>query len=165
VLKRVPFFNRVAGLFARLIYGAGRLFWRVTKPITLGVRVLLIKDHSVLLVRHTYQPSLWFLVGGGIQRHETLIEAARREAQEEVGAQLGHLELFGVYTNYFDYKSDHVLVFVCDDFALSGDSDREIAEHAFFPLAGLPESLAAGHRRRVDEYLNNKDDAPFVGMW
>lgn len=58
-----------------------------------------------------------------------------------------------------------MVVFVCDDFTLSGDSGREIAEHAFFPLDGLPDSLAAGHRRHVDEYLNNKDDAPFVGMW
>jgi len=74
----------------------------------------------------------WFLAGGGVQRNENLLEAARREAKEEVGASLGELKLLGVYTNYFDYKSDHVVVFVCDDFTLSGVSDNEIEKMEFF---------------------------------
>jgi 8-oxo-dGTP pyrophosphatase MutT (NUDIX family) len=148
-----------------LIYNAGKLFWRITKPITLGVRLLIIKDQHILLVKHTYQPASWFLVGGGVKRNENLLEAARREAQEEVGAKLGDLKLFGVYTNYFDYKSDHVIVFVCHDFTLLGSSDIEIEKYEFFPLDNLPDNLAAGHKRRVLEYINNSEGIPFVGMW
>jgi len=115
-----------------LIFKAGQLFWRITKPITLGIRLVLIKENTVLLVKHTYQATHWFLAGGGVQRNENLLETARREAKEEVGASLGELKLLGVYTNYFDYKSDHVVVFVCDDFTLSGVSDNEIEKMEFF---------------------------------
>lgn len=153
------------GLIPKLIYSAAKVFWRITRPITLGVRLLLIKDQHILLVKHTYQPTPWFLVGGGVKRNENLTEAAQREAQEEVGAKLGDLKLLGVYTNYFDYKNDHVVVFVCDVFTLSGKSDHEIEKYEFFPLNELPETLASGHRRRINEYMHSQDNIPFVGMW
>ena len=151
-------------LIPSLIFKASRLLWRFTKPITLGVRVVLIKDRSVLLVKHTYQKNYWFLVGGGVQRNENLTEATRREAKEEVGASLGELKLLGIYTNYFDFKSDHVVVFTCDDFTLSGETDKEIEKAEFFPLDNLPETLASGHKRRIQEYLQGKNTS-IVSMW
>ena len=152
-------------LFPRLIFKAARLWWRMTRPITLGVRLLLVNGESVLLVKHTYQADHWFLVGGGVKRNENLLEAAQREAREEVGATLGDMKLLGVYTNFFDYKSDHVVVFVCEDFALSGSTDHEIEKAEFFPLKDLPVSLAAGHRRRIQEYLAPRTYPPFISMW
>ncbi len=153
-------------LLPHLLYQLGRLRWRVTRPVTLGVRLLLVQDGSVLLVRHTYQP-YWFLVGGGVRRGETLEQAARREAAEEVGACLGALRLHGVYTNFFDYKSDHVVVFTCADFTLSDVKDvksPEIEQLAFFPCGQLPENTAAGHRRRIREYVESRG-APLYGTW
>jgi 8-oxo-dGTP pyrophosphatase MutT (NUDIX family) len=152
-MKRIP----------RLIYAIGRLRWRITRPVTLGVRLLLIKDQSVLLVKHTYQ-SYWFLVGGGVTRGETLEQAARREAAEEVGATLGQLRLHGVYTNFFDYKSDHVVVFVCNDFTLASNPNREIETSEFFTFDHLPATIAAGHKRRIREYVEGSH-VPSVGMW
>ncbi len=150
-------------LLPRLLYQIGRLRWRVTRPVTLGVRLLLVRDGKVLLVRHTYQP-YWFLVGGGVRRGETLEQAARREAAEEVGARLGELRLHGVYTNFFDYKSDHVVVFACADFTLSDVRSREIEQRAFFPCDQLPENTAAGHRRRIREYAEDRG-TPLYGTW
>ena len=152
-MKRIP----------RLIYAIGKLRWRITRPVTLGVRLLLIKDQSVLLVKHTYQP-YWFLVGGGVTRGETLEQAARREAAEEVGATLGQLRLHGVYTNFFDYKSDHVVVFICNDFTLANNPNREIETSEFFALDHLPATIAAGHKRRIREYVEGSH-VPGVGMW
>ena len=43
------------GALSRFVYGASRAWWKIAKPITVGVRVLLIRDEEVLLVRHTYQ--------------------------------------------------------------------------------------------------------------
>ena len=151
-------------LIPKLIFKVSRLFWFVTKPITLGVRLLLIKEDTVLLVKHTYQSSHWFLVGGGVKRNENLLEATRREAREEVGAALGELKLLGIYTNYFDYKSDHVILFICEDFRMSGVSDNEIESIEFFPLDNLPANLASGHRRRIQEFVSN-NTTPIVGMW
>ena len=149
-------------VWARFRYRVARLWWAIAKPITVGVRVFLIQDARVLLVRHTYQDA-WYLVGGGVQGGETLEQAVRREAAEEVGADLGRLSLFGVYSNFFEGKSDHVTLFVCTDFTFSGVTDQEIECFAFFALNDLPESASPGTRRRVQEYL--EDRMPCAGVW
>lgn len=138
---------------ARMAHRFHRLRLWLTRPLTVGVRLLLIRDGQVLLVRHTYHDG-WLLPGGGVAKGETLEAAARREAREELGADLGHLALFGVYTNFYEHKSDHVIVFVSHDFELSGaPTDRvEIDCKAFFPLNALPADLLSGHRRRLEEY-------------
>jgi ADP-ribose pyrophosphatase YjhB (NUDIX family) len=136
----------------RLGYRALRTWWKIRRPLTVGVRALLLREGQVLLVRHTYQDA-WYLPGGGVKRGETLEEAIRREAAEEVGAALGALSLLGVYTNLFEGKSDHVAVFVCDDFRLSGATDSEIERLGFFGLGALPPGASPGTRRRVREYL------------
>jgi len=134
----------------------------IAKPVTVGVRVFLIQDARLLLVRHTYQDA-WYLVGGGVQGGETLEQAIRREAAEEVGAELGELSLFGVYSSFYEGKSDHVAVFVCTEFAFSGVTDQEIERFAFCALDNLPEGTSPGTRRRVQEYL--EDRMPCAGVW
>jgi ADP-ribose pyrophosphatase YjhB (NUDIX family) len=135
----------------RLVYLIYRIYLFFVRPITLGVRVMMIKDGQVLLVRHTYMKG-WFLPGGGVKRGETFEGAARREAREEVGAELRDIGLLGAYSNFVEWKSDHNLVFTSHDFTLGRKQDSEIAEARFFPLDGLPETLWPGHRRRVEEY-------------
>ena len=115
-----------------------------------------------MLVRHTYQDA-WYLVGGGVKGGETLEQAIRREAAEEVGAELGPLRLLGVYSNFYEGKSDHVAVFVCTRFSVSGVKDREIERFAFYSPQGLPEGASPGTRRRVQEYLEGR--APGASVW
>ena len=66
----------------KILYKANRLRWRITRPLTVGVRILLIRDGYVTLVRHTYQDS-WYLPGGGVEKRETLEQAIRRELKDE----------------------------------------------------------------------------------
>src|SRR5512141_1147921 len=122
----------------RLVSGLYRLRWAVTRPVTLGVRIMLVKNGQVLLVKPTYQEG-WYFPGGGVKRHETLEQAARREAKEEVGAELGKLELLGVFALSTDFKSDHIALFKCDDFSYSGQHDFEIERISLFRLDCLPE--------------------------
>ncbi len=143
-----------------LIY-RGYLFF--IRPVTLGVRVMMIRNGEALLVRQTYTNG-WFLPGGAVDRSETLDAAARREAHEEAGAELHDLRLVGAYTNFEEWKSDHNVVFLCTDFTLGGEPDHEIAELRFFPLGALPEGLMPGHRRRLDEYLAGTA-SPQFGEW
>ena len=150
-------------LFSRLFYAINSLRWRITRPLTLGVRLLLLRDQSVLLVKHTYA-KYWYLVGGGVKKNETLEQAARREALEEVGAQLGNLTLCGVYSNFSESKSDHIILFVCSDFSVSGKTDSEIAGFRFFDLDKLPEDISPATKRRIQEYLDN-DGNPSVALW
>jgi ADP-ribose pyrophosphatase YjhB (NUDIX family) len=135
----------------RLIYRLYQVYLFIARPLTFGVRVMMIRGGEVLLVRQTYLDG-WFIPGGRIERGETLEQAARREAREEVGAELKTISLVGVYSNFKEWKSDHNVLFFCDDFTLNGGHDHEIAEMRFFPLGSLPEGLWPGHRQRLFEY-------------
>ena len=117
----------------------------------------------MLLVKPTYMDG-WFFPGGGVERHETLEQAARREANEEAGAKLGAMELMGIYTLFFEHKSDHVALFTCTDFTLTGETDFEIEQVRFFPLDALPADIAPGQQRRIQEYLEPRPGLRF-GLW
>ena len=137
---------------------------RIFKPISIGVRVMLIRDDEVLLVKHTYQDE-WYFPGGGAKRRETLADVARREAFEEVGATLGNLELFGIYTNFFELRTDHIAVFICRDFTYTGAKDWEIERIELFPFNALPENIAPGIARRIKDYLNETQPKNGFGNW
>lgn len=137
---------------ARFLHRFQRLFWSLTGQLTVGVRLLAVENGKVLLVRHSYVDG-WYLPGGGVQAKESLEEAVRREAAEEVGADLGSMQLFGVYSNFFEGKSDHIVVFLCREFSWQAVSNREIECVNCFELDGLPEGTSPGTRRRIEEYV------------
>ncbi len=147
----------------KLGYRLYRLYLAVARPITVGVRAVLVREGQVLLVRHTYQDH-WYLPGGGVKRGETLIEALKRELQEEIGAIPENVELLGVYSNFYERKSDHVTVFVCTAFELGDTRDGEIEARAFFAPDALPPGASPGTRRRIAEYLDKKA-GPYVTRW
>ena len=138
-------------LILRILYRLRKVYQFIVHPINVGVRVMLIQDGKVLLVRHVYQDG-WFMPGGGMKRKETLEQAARRECHEEAGVKIQKIELFGMFFNYSDWKSDHIALFLSEDFTMTNEKDSEIAEKRFFPLDDLPEALGSGHRRRLQEY-------------
>jgi 8-oxo-dGTP pyrophosphatase MutT (NUDIX family) len=112
----------------------------------------------------------WFIPGGRIEKGETLEQAARREAREEVGAELKSISLLGVYSNFKEWKSDHNVLFFSDDFTLTGDHDHEIAEARLFALNSLPEGLWPGHRQRLLQYRRDRQrkkapSLPRFGEW
>ena len=150
-------------MFMRLLYLGFRIYSFIFRPIRMGVRVMMIQDGNVWLVRQTYLRG-WFMPGGGLKRGETLEEAARREAREETGAELGKITLMGAYSNFTEWKTDHNIVFVCEDFKIRGRPDGEIAEARAFPLNELPEGLWPGHRRRLEEYQAGIANPQF-GEW
>lgn len=146
----------------RYIYQASRMLWLLVKPVSAGVRLLMVRDGQVLLVKHVYEP-FWYLPGGAVERDETLENAARREAREETGASLNDLQLFGAYTNYERGKSDHIIVFLSQTFELTCEGDDEIEFCQFFPLDALPEDVSTGSENRIREYLAG--EIPAYGDW
>ena len=87
---RLPLLIRLRRVGYRGAYVGLRIWWFVGRPHTHGVKLLVHDDHGrVLFVRHTYgDRSSWELPGGGIRRREAPLAAARREAHEELGAEL-----------------------------------------------------------------------------
>ena len=135
----------------RLMWQGERLRWRVFHPITLGARVILLRDDQVLLIRHTYRQG-WFFPGGGVDKGETLEAAARREAEEEAHANIGELTLLGVYGSASEGRTDHIAVFHTRDFELGEfKANNEIAAREWFSLGALPAGLGAADRRRLEE--------------
>lgn len=152
--------RRLAGLCARAAFRAIRLKWRLTRPITVGVKGVVLSPggREVLLIRQTYAPGLR-LPGGGVKRGETLPDAVKRELAEEVGVRV--LEesprLLGVYTGFYDSKSDHVAVFVVDrwEWIPGGPVGRsaafEVEEASFYDAGSPPGEASVGTKRRLLE--------------
>ena len=142
-----------------------RVAYRQTRGMTLGTRTVVLKDGGaeVLLVRHGYAPG-WLLPGGGVERGETLVDAARRELQEEAGiVALEEPLLHGVFLNDAQFPGDHVACFVVRRFREAGFMPgAEIAEARFFPAGQLPEGTTPGTRRRIAEVLSGAVPA---GTW
>lgn len=139
----------------KYIYILSRAFWLLLKPLSVGVRILLIRDQKILLVKHVYE-NRWYLPGGMVERNETLEQAARREALEEVGAQVRELALFGAYTNRKERRFDHIVVYISKDFDVSGVTDDEIEQWEFFDLQALPDKISPGSGNRIQEFLDGE---------
>jgi ADP-ribose pyrophosphatase YjhB (NUDIX family) len=137
----------------------------ITRPMTLGVRAVVIdRDEGVLLVRHGYV-SGWHFPGGGVEVGETCMEALKRELEEEANVALEAPPLLhGVFFNARPSRRDHVAVYVVRAFRILGHRapDWEIEEARFFPRSALPEGTSAGSRARLDEIF---DSAPLSGRW
>jgi 8-oxo-dGTP pyrophosphatase MutT (NUDIX family) len=161
MLRRV--LVRAEGLARRGMWEGERLRWRLFHPVTLGARVILVREGQVLLVRHSYRAG-WFLPGGGVDKGETLEQAARREAEEEAGAQVDELRLLGVYADFSGGKEDYIAVFGSERFAWEPrEPNGEIAEAAWFAPGALPEGIDPGCARRLAEWFAG--GGPYAGRW
>ncbi len=149
----------------RLFHHAAHLWFRLTRPLTMGVRAVVLDEGGrVFLVRHSYLPG-WHLPGGGVEVGETALAALARELREEAHIELtGAPALHGVYFNTFVTRRDHVLVYVIRDFRQTHarGADLEIVEAGFFPVDNLPEETARGSRERLAEVLSG---APVSARW
>jgi ADP-ribose pyrophosphatase YjhB (NUDIX family) len=150
-------------MYYKFLYLGFKIYCFLLRPIRMGVRVMMIENESVWLVRHTYL-SGWFLPGGGLNKWESLDQAARREAREETGAELGEISLLGVFTSYRHWKTDHTSVFLCKDFKFVGKSDAEIAELKLFPITQLPEGIYDLQGNILKKYLAGEIRSN-VGEW
>jgi ADP-ribose pyrophosphatase YjhB (NUDIX family) len=114
-------------------------------------------EGKVVLVRHTYMDG-WHFPGGSLNRWETPLEAAAREAREETGAELlAPPEFLGLFSSYGRGKSDHVAFYLCRHFRLGRALDRwEIAECRHFALDELPPQLNDQSRKVLRDFALRK---------
>ena len=150
-------------LHHRLMVRGARLWWRIRRPRTLGVRAIVVDAAGrIALVRHTYVDR-WHLPGGGVKKWEATDAAAIREAREETGLADAVDRLHGIFHHRQEYKDDQVVVFVTrvtGADAMTPDG-VEIAEAAWFAPDALPDVTPAT-RRRIEEYRRG---APVFGNW
>jgi ADP-ribose pyrophosphatase YjhB (NUDIX family) len=141
-----------------------RAWWRLRRPMTLGVRTLVTEGAGrVLLVRHSYSPG-WHFPGGGVEHGESADAAARRELMEEGAVEpMAPLKLIGFYANHQNFPNDHIAFYRAEDWRpCAPRDDGEIAERGFFAIDALPPGVRAGTRRRIVEIF---EGAPVSAEW
>jgi len=155
-----PFWQTVRQLAWRVFRVFARLYWRLTRPVTLGVRGMVFDEQSrVLLVRHSYIAG-WYLPGGGVARGETMREALIRELKEEAGVELlAPARFVSVFANFREHKSDHVGLFVigAGSYRLAPKPNMEISELGFFGLGELPVDISPATKLRILEIVENRE--------
>jgi mutator protein MutT len=145
-------------LLIKTKYKLGKLYWKIIKPITIGVRIIIINDNKVLLVKHSYGGK-WYLPGGKVEKNESLREAIKRELKEELNIDLKEFDLFGAYSNNNEYKNDHIIIYLTKEkVILKKHYNIEIEKVEFFDVKKLPSNVSPGTKRRIKEYLNNKSE-------
>ncbi len=147
-----------------LAYGLQKWLWRVVRPRTRGVKVMLFNaSGELLLIRNSYGRSDQFILpGGGIRPWEDPAAAAAREIREEVGLAVTCLKPVSIHVSRAEGKRDTIHLF-----AGSADTDLrldgfEVEEARFFALHDLPASTSLATLRRVEEYRGNR---PNDGSW
>lgn len=141
-----------------------RTWWRVSRPMTLGVRALATDEAGrILLVRHTYSPG-WHFPGGGVEHGENTAAAAARELMEEGGIEpTAPLQLIGFYANHQNFRNDHIALYRADAWRpCPPKQNGEIAERGFFAIDALPNGVRMGTRRRIAELF---EGAPPSTEW
>ena len=111
-----------------------------------------------ILLQQRSDGGQWGLPGGSIEVGESVVEAARREVEEETGLAVAVRRLVGVYSSpelqvirYPDGTVWHY-VNVCVECVVRGGALRtsdETLDLKFFSVRALPETLLANHRIRI----------------
>ena len=138
-----------------IAYWLQRKLWRLVRPSTTGVKVLLFDpDGTIALIRNAYGRSdLYVLPGGGVRLFERPQVAAVREIQEELGLEAIEVVLRSVHHSSAEGKRDTIYLFTATARGDLSIDRKEVAEACFFALGTLPETVSPATRRRIDEHL------------
>lgn len=121
-----------------------KLFYKalwIKQRATLGVQIAVVREGTLLLVRHTYKAG-WRPPGGGVEPPEAPQATIVRELFEETGCRLfSPPRLIGVTPNVSKAtKRDYIVAYSANDAEMGSlQQNSEIAEVAWFALDELPE--------------------------
>ena len=141
-------------IILRLAHGTRRRWWRLRKPRLAGCRVLALDGEGrVLLVRHSYGSGKWMPPGGGLERGEDVLAAARRELQEETGCALEFAVLIELAEEVLHGAANgvHIVAGLTRDIPQA--DGREIIEAVFFEFDALPDVMPAMFRARLPGWI------------
>lgn len=118
-----------------------KLYWRIFRPRTFGVKCLVENNGRYLLVKNSYGKKFWTVPGGGLNKKESPEEAVRREVREELGIEVQEIKKIGEYESALEYKRDTIFCFRAqspsEKFSIN---HNEISEAQWFTPKDIPES-------------------------
>jgi 8-oxo-dGTP diphosphatase len=110
-----------------------------------GTGLAILRDGKLLLYRRTRPPEAghWNIVGGKVDHLEQSRDAARREAEEETGLEIGAVDFLCLSEQIFTDEGQHwvSLIYVTSD--ISGEPQvvepEKLPEFGWFDLDDLPQ--------------------------
>jgi NAD+ diphosphatase len=126
--------------------------------LTPAIITLIERDERILLARgHAFLPGRYGIIAGFVEPGESLEDAVRREAREEVGIELGRVDYFGSQPWPFPhgimigFRASHLRGEITID-------DAEIADADWYGIDNLPDiptklSIA---RRLIDDWAERR---------
>lgn len=114
----------------------------------LGVGLAILRDGKLLLCKRMKAPEAghWNIVGGKVDHMEPAEIAARREAEEETGLDIGEIRYLGLTEQRIEADRQHwiSLLYVTDD--TTGEPQLtepdKLSEIGWFDLDDLPQPLS-----------------------
>lgn len=136
--------------------------------------MIVLRDDEVLLVKraaHLLSGGKWAIVGGYVERDETIAETAEREILEETGWEVKDLTLLVIRDSPKRPKEDRqniAFVYFCTATKKVGEPDDESDEQSWFKLSALPpeDNMAFDHLDDIklyQRYLKEKLSLPIIG--
>lgn len=125
--------------------------------VKIGVNVFLIKDGKILLGKRIGKTGYgtWCLPGGHLEYGESLVDAAKRELEEETGIAVESVEFLHII-NDVQWGDHYIHInFLAKDFkgeAMVTEPDK-FAEWKWFPIDDLPKNIFAGHKKFAPAYV------------
>lgn len=102
----------------------------------------------------------WGIIGGFVERGETIREAAAREVFEETGYRIKNLDLLTIRDNPDRPGEDRQnisFVFSCEAGEKEGVPDNESTEQRWFDLNAIPDrkDIAFDHYENIQKYIQD----------
>lgn len=125
------------------------------------VDIMLINNNKILLEKRAHHlhtaPGKYALIGGFVNRDETLKEAAIREAREETGYDIEIEALFRIIDDPKRPQEDRqniMFLYIAHPIKKIGEKDRESSEIKWFGLNNLPpkKDFAFDHFKQIQLY-------------
>jgi len=130
--------------------------------IRVGVGVIILKDNNILLGKRIESNTLgggsWTCPGGKPEFGENIINAVKRETEEETGIKVNELKLASV-SNDIAYGDHFVtLGFVCNNFDGQPKimEPNKITEWKWFSMNELPKPLFLPSEKLINNYKEGK---------
>jgi 8-oxo-dGTP pyrophosphatase MutT (NUDIX family) len=103
--------QKVIKLLTPILLPIVKAYWRIFKPSTFGVKVIVEFEGKILIVRNSYGYKSLSFPGGRIDRGEKPLQAAIRETKEEVGISPAEIKYIGMITSTCEGKKDNIHIF------------------------------------------------------
>ena len=134
--------------------------------IGIACGIIAVNGRGEILLQKRRDNGRWGIIGGAMEIGESVHETVLREAYEEAGITIGHMDLFGIYSGrdrLIVYPNGDIcyaaaIVFITKDFrGTIANQEEEVIEHRFFAPEDLPGDINEFDKVFISDWLEGKN--------